>query len=197
MRKVVLLISLEGGLICIAVVVNFLTGLFPIWAWAAGAVVFVFLIPLGLYHREFIAFVKRRGSRVNSHGSPHPSVQPTPYSSVDQTNNELAAFKGCLPHIERSRKLIRPYAGTTGVVGIAQHVLQGGSDVFAEIAAELEFLSKKLSALGIYTPVIWGEEGNDSLQKVHLRLRAWSTHLAWLEAKIHQEDLQGVRFQEE
>ena len=65
--------------------------------------------------------------------------------------------------------------------------------VFAEIATELEYLTNQLNELGIWSPDIWGEEGNDSFDKVHFRLRAWSTHLAVLEAKVHQEDLGGAR----
>ncbi len=106
-------------------------------------------------------------------------------------DEDFRRFKACLPHVQRCRRLIRPYAGTLGQLTIAMRVLNA-RDVFAEIATEMEFLTRKLSELGIASPDIWGEEGNDSLEKVHLRLIAWSHHLATLEAKIHQDDLAGA-----
>ena len=105
---------------------------------------------------------------------------------------DLEQFRSCLPHVQRCRELIRPYAGTGGQFKIAVQVL-GARDVFAEIATELEYLAKQLSTLGIWSPNIWGEEGNDSLDRVHSRLRDWSFHLARLEARIHQDDLEGAR----
>ena len=107
-------------------------------------------------------------------------------------DEDLAHFKACLPHIDRCRKLIEPYAGTLGTANIAMQVLQKGSARFGEIATELEYLAKQLSMLGIHSPEIWGD-GDSSFDRVHLRLRSWSSHLAMLEAKIHQEDLEGAR----
>ncbi len=114
--------------------------------------------------------------------------------ALTESNEDLIRFRSCLPHVERCRSLIRPYTGTIGVPSIALTIFQGGSDVFAEIATELEYLTQQLSVVGIHSPDIWGEEGNDSLDKVHERLRTWSRHLARLEAKIHQGDLEGARF---
>ena len=118
-------------------------------------------------------------------------------TALAQPNEDLAKFRACLPHVQRCRKLISPYTGTLGTVDIALQVLRIGSATFGEIATELEYLAKQLSVLGIQSPDIWGEVGNDSFDKVHFRLRAWSSHLARLEAKIHQEDLKGARFQQE
>ena len=136
-------------------------------------------------------------ARARRHGSPHLGVNPTSDGSIDQAAKDLTRFSACLPHIERCRKLVEPYSGTVGGFNIALKVLQNGGGTFAEIATELEYLAKQLSALEIQSPDIWGEEGNDSLDKVHFRLRVWSSHLARLEAKIRQEDLQGARFQQE
>ena len=114
-------------------------------------------------------------------------------------NEDLVRFRECLPHVQRCRKLISPYTGTLGTADIALQVFRIGSAQFGEIATEVEYLAKQFRVLGIPSPEIWGDGGEDdhSFSKVHSRLRSWSSHLAWLEAKIHQEDLQGARFQEE
>ncbi len=114
-------------------------------------------------------------------------------TALAQPNEDLARFKACLPHIERCQKLIEPYTGTLGTASIGLQVFQSGSAKFGQIATELEYLTKQFNMLGIPSLDIWGEEGNDSFDKVHLRLRAWSTHLARLKAKIHQEDIEGAR----
>ena len=111
---------------------------------------------------------------------------------ADHPDKDLVRFKACLPHIQRCRRLIRPYAGSLGQFTIAMQVLNA-RDVFAQIATELEYLTKQLNELGIWCPDIWGEEGDDSLDSVHIRLRTWSTHLAVLEAKVHQGDLEGAQ----
>ena len=116
---------------------------------------------------------------------------------LNQPNEDLASFSACLPHVQRSRKLIQAYTGTLGTFEIGLLVFQSGSAKLGEIATELEYLTQKFSTFGIQCPDIWGEEGNDSFDKVHSRLRAWSSHLAWLEAKIHQGDIKGARFQQE
>ena len=118
---------------------------------------------------------------------------PQELETVAPGFKDLEQFRSCLPHIQRCRKLIRPYTGRLGTLEIGLRIFDGGSDKFAEIATELEYLSVQLSALGIWSPDIWGEEGKDSLDKVHSRLRAWSAHLARLEAKIYQDDLNGAR----
>ena len=126
-------------------------------------------------------------------GRKRGQIEPLTIAPISsQIDNDLVCFTECLPHVQRCRELIRPYAGTGGQFKIAVQVL-GDRDVFAEIATELEYVAKQLSALGIWSPNIWGEEGNDSLDKVHSRLRDWSFHLARLEAKIHQTDLEGMR----
>ena len=122
----------------------------------------------------------------------HERNKSAEVSMSDQPNEDLVRFKDCLSHIKRCRKLIRPYAGGLGLFTISLQVLNA-DDVFTEIATELEFLAEQTSALGIWSPDIWGEKGDSSLDKVHDRLRAWSSHLARLEAKIHQEDLDGAR----
>ena len=136
-------------------------------------------------------------TKSRQHGSTDLRAQPTSNGSVSEIDNDLERFRACLPHVQRCRKLISPFTGTLGTVEIALQVLRIGSATFGEIATELEHLAKQLSGLGIQSPDIWGEEGNDSFDKVHLRLRVWSSHLARLEAKIHQEDLKGARFQQE
>ena len=192
-------ISLEICLVFFAVVVSVMTTLLPIWAWAAGAAGFGVLIPLGLYHQECIALIKRPNTRVDSHVSPPLSVQLTSNGSVGKIDNGLERFRACLPHtsaMSETNSAIS-YTGTLGTFNIGLQVFHSGSAEFGQIATELEYLTKQLSALGIQSPDIWGEEGNDSFDKVHFRLRAWSSHLAWLEAKLHQEDLKGARFQQE
>ena len=118
-------------------------------------------------------------------------------TALAQPSGDLARFKECLPHVQRCRKLISPYTGTLGTADIALQVWRIGNAKFGEIATELEYLAKQFRVLGIPSPDIWGEEGNDSFDKVHSRLRAWSAHLARLEAKIHQGDIKGARFQQE
>ena len=135
--------------------------------------------------------------RARRHSSPPLSTQPTSGDSVGEIDNDLARFKECLPHVQRSRKLIQAYTGAFGTFEIGLQVFQSGGAKFGEIATELEYLTQKFSTLGIQSPDIWGEEGNDSFDKVHSRLRAWSSHLARLEAKIHQGDIKGARFQQE
>ena len=117
-----------------------------------------------------------------------PDVVP---STSAQAKEDITRFRECLPHIQRCRRLIRPLASTPGQLAVAKQVLNA-RDTFAEIATEMEFLTRKLNELGIASPDIWGEEGNDSLEKVHFRLVIWSEHLARLEAKIHQDDLVGA-----
>ena len=112
---------------------------------------------------------------------------------LNQPDEDLARFRECLPHIYRCRELIGPYTGTLGTFNIALQVFEIGSAKFGQIATELEYLAKQLSVLGIPSPEIWGD-GNTSFDKVRCRLRSWSSHLARLEAKIHQEDLEGARF---
>ena len=124
-------------------------------------------------------------------------VQLTALPVLNQPDEDLVCFTECLPHVQRSRKLIQAYTGAFGTFEIGLQVFQRGSAKFGEIATELEYLTQKFSTLGIQCPDIWGEEGNDSFDKVHSRLRAWSSHLARLEAKIHQEDIRGARFQQE
>ena len=148
MRKVLLVISLEVGLICATVVVSVLTELFSIWAWTAGVAIFDVLIPLGLYHRECIAWCKRSKTAMTSHPPSHPSSEPSSNGSQDHALNELTIFMGCLPHIQRCRKLIEPYTGTLGTVNIGLQVFHSGGAEFGEIATELEYLAKQFSVLG-------------------------------------------------
>ena len=52
MRKVVLLISCEAGLLCIAIVGSIMTDILPVWGWSIGAVLFLVVIPTILYWPE-------------------------------------------------------------------------------------------------------------------------------------------------
>ena len=114
--------------------------------------------------------------------------------ATDSTSNhcdaDLAHFRACLPHIERCRTLIRPFAGTLGTFNIALQVFHSGGDTLAQIATELEFLTKELTRLDIPCPDIWGE---NTFDKIRFRLWTWNTHLATLEARIHHGDLEGAR----
>ena len=118
---------------------------------------------------------------------------PTAMPVLNQPDEDLVRFRACLTHVQRSLDLISPYTGTLGTANIGLQVFQSGSAEFGKIATELEYLAQEFSAVGIQSPDIWGEEGNDSFDKVRSRLRAWSSHLARLEAKIHQADLEGIR----
>ena len=126
-------------------------------------------------------------------------AQLTALPVLNQPNEDLVRFRECLPHVQRCRKLISPYTGTLGTADIALQVYRIGSAQFGEIATELEYLAKQFRVLGIPSPEICGDGGEDdhSFSKVHSRLRLWSFHLAWLEAKIHQGDIKGARFQQE
>ena len=118
------------------------------------------------------------------------SVSSTTVSTSNQYDADLERFGACLPHIERCRTLIRPFAGTLGTFNIAQQVFNSGGDTLAEIATELEFLTKQLTLLDIACPDIWGDNSFDSIR---FRLRTWNSHLARLEARIRQGDLEGAR----
>ena len=142
----------------------------------------------GYWWPRLVAAVKR----VRNENAPDPHSQNTFHISADQTISELAKFERLLPHIERCRRIIAPYSGTLGVVNIGLQVFHSGGARLGEIATELEYLDKQLSALGIHSPPIWGDKG-DSFDKVKFRLWEWSLHLAKLEAKIHQRDLEGAR----
>ncbi len=177
-------ISLELGLILAAVVVGVVTPLLPIWAWIAGSAVFFVLIPLGLYSRECVEWFKQRTSQ--------PAGEDP---GATQAQDDLAAFKACLPHVERCCELIEPFAGPKSTVEDNIRELQAldaaGNDLL-ELNMRLGYLNGQLEALGIQCPILPLSDERPDLS-VHVRLKLWSIWLMQLKVMIDQGDLKSAR----
>lgn len=102
-------------------------------------------------------------------------------------------FVALLPHIQRTRELLDPYTGTYHQFIMAFQEPGRGRGTLAQITVELEYLAEHSTKLGISSPEIWPTDDDFSLKMVYLRLMSWNLHLATLEAKIHQNDLEGIR----
>ena len=152
MRKGVLFISFEIGLIFIAVVVSVMTTLFPIWVWVAGAGIFSILIPLSLYHGECLAWCKQTKGRVHSRVLRRLNLQPVPDNALDQADSDLDHFRACLPHVKQCRELIRPFASPLGEVAIGLQRVRAGGDEIIELFVELNYLTKRLKCIGYPMP---------------------------------------------
>ena len=130
--------------------------------------------------------------RPRSYGSTPLSVQPTSGISVGEIDNELDRFRACLPHIERCRKLVKPFAGPLGSIDMALQLLSDGGSRIQELLRELGYLSRDLKTLGIRCPIVYG--GNDESDSTFRnRLRIWAMHLTDLAVMTRNDDLAGAR----
>ena len=184
MRRFLLVIVLEAGLICIAVVVDVMTGLMPLWTWATGAVVFFVVIPLALYWRECRVWLSRRIA---------PVAQIA--EGDGQDDSDLERLKACLPYVQRCRELIRPFAGPSSDLETRQKEIQainsGGVQII-ELMMEVGYLSEHLNALDIQCPVLTDLDDRPDISR-YVKLKLWSFCLAQLEVMIRQGDLTGAR----
>ena len=184
MRRFLLVIFLEAGLICITVVVDVMTGLMPLWAWATGAGVFFVVIPLALYWRECIVWLSRRIA---------PVAQIA--EGDGQDDSDLERLKACLPYVQRCRELIRPFAGPSSDLETRQKeilaVNSGGLQII-ELMMEVGYLREHLNALDIQCPVLTDLDDRPDITEP-VKLKLWSFCLAQLEVMIRQGDLKGAR----
>ena len=130
--------------------------------------------------------------RARRQGSPQLSVQPTSDGSVSPPAEDMERFRACLPHIERCRKLVQPFAGPLGSIDMASQQLNDGGTRIGELIHELSYLTQELETLGIRYPIVYG--GNDEPDSAfRVRLRIWSTYLTELEVIMRHDDLAGAR----
>ena len=118
--------------------------------------------------------------------------QPATVSSISHAERDMEQFKACLPHIQRCRELIAPFASPFGTVNMGLEFLSTGGDKIIELISELGYLAKRLNSLGISCPNIYGSS-DESDTDFRVRMRIWSTYLAELEVTIRQDDLPGAR----
>ncbi len=109
-----------------------------------------------------------------------------------QPDEDLARFKACLPHIERCRKLVQPFAGPLGSINMALQQLSEGGNTLMELIHELDYLTRQLETLGILYPILFGPD-NESDSAFAVRFRIWSMYLTQLEVMIRHDDLDGAR----
>ena len=192
MRKVIVLISVELGLIFCAVVVGIMTSLLSLWVWATGTGIFLVVIPLGLYCRECLAWSQQAKSGVYSRVLRRLNLHPVSDYAASQLDNDFQRFRECLPDIQRCRKLIRPFAAPMGSVELGLQALLTGGDQLIELLSELGYLSQRLDALGIQYPSVAGS-GSESDTALHVRLRCWNYWLIDLEVMINHDDLKKAR----
>ena len=113
-----------------------------------------------------------------------------PESAMVQANGDLERFKACLPHVQKCRELVSPFAGPLGSLTLGLQGLSAGAQV-VEVTANLEYLSQRLDTLQIRWPLISSPE--DTIGDRSARFSAWSRYLAQLSVMIGQGDLTGAR----
>ena len=115
--------------------------------------------------------------------------------SKSPTDSDLEQFRACLPHLERCRELVKPFASPLGSLNMGLEYLSTGGDKFIELIGELGYLARRLNALGIRYPDLYGAK-DESDSHFRVRLRIWSMYLAELAVMIRQDDLAGARLLE-
>ena len=106
-----------------------------------------------------------------------------------QRSEDLANLRACLPHVQRCRELIGPYAGDLNM-GLAYLNTRGNT--FIELIRELGYLTQSLSALGLRCPTVYG--GNDeSDSELLFRLQLWNMYLVDLAVMIQHDDIASAR----
>ena len=138
----------EVLLVAIGFMVDEMTAIAPIWIWPTFAITSVVGLFILNYHsinrslKHLIKRVRRSSTAIDLRAT--------------QEETDLVRFRECLPHVQRSSKLISPYTGALGTFNIGLQVFQSGSAEFGKIATELQYLADELSAIGIQSPV-YGE----------------------------------------
>ena len=115
--------------------------------------------------------------------------------SISQADSDLGQFRACLPHLERCRELVKPFASPLGSLNMGLEYLSTGGDKFIELIGELGYLARRLNALGIRYPDLYGVK-DESDSHFRVRLRIWSMYLAELAVMIRHDDLAGARLRE-
>ena len=155
-------------------------------ALLAIGVMLLIVAPITWFSEQWHAPVVNWWRRIRHH------APLTAMPVLHQPDEDLARFRACLPHVERCRELIGPYASPLGGVNMGLEYLHTRGNTIIELIRELGYLTKSLNALGIRCPIVYG--GNDeSDSDFRVRLRIWNMHLVDLAVMIRHDDLAGAR----
>ncbi len=118
-----------------------------------------------------------------------------PDGVINETDEDLENFRACLPHIERCRELVRPFADPFGSINMGLQQVSTEGDKIIELIYELNYLTERLKVLGVRCPDTYGSS-DEADSALRIRLRIWSMHLTELVVMVRHNDLTGARRRE-
>ena len=119
-------------------------------------------------------------------------AQLTALPVLNQPDEDLERFRACQSHIEQCKKLVGPFASPLSGLTMGLQYLSAGGTIFVELLEELGYLMRKLDALGIRYPAVYGPK-DESSSDFRMRMRIWNMYLAELAVMIRYNDLVRAR----